>query len=922
MQCKNINLIPSILENFFNSKKQENNKDLFIRTDFLLSKEKILSDDYYLAEIIFLLTILSSKADIYMMKICEMSNEHKEFFVDLLSKYLEMKKIFEFNEFAISSSQEKMSNYIMPEYNHKSQFNLFLETSNPKERSCFNNKNEIYHSKKDINSKSLEKINLQINDFNGNKNRSSNNFLYLDNDIYTDNNDIDENIIDSNGIDDDDIVVFNDKTIKNNSSNEIKEKNKLDILMKKNTELIKENQNLTKKINFFDKELKKKQKFINSLKKQKNELISKNQEIKEKNDSEIENSNNIMIDYELLKKENEKQNIKLIEYETLISNYKNEIESLKNSLNKKENLYNSTNKKLEEKLKASQNKIISLEKKIKEQNTKLKKESQKLINSNNKCQQYKEYKEKYENLLKTVVNISDNPKIELTNEMSKIEEQLLISLKNNLNIQKENEKLRNEIQNWNNKMSRSRSFDESLNYNEKQIPQNQIINYINSLIDKNNNTENNKNINKYQHQSFTEELTPKNFFSDNNCIRFSQPNTISANNLGNLTDKNYSSLSSNIVCCTARKIKRVHDPHLDNIIGRSANLNSNLNNKNNLKNTKSDSQNSDSQRQKLLSSNIIQNYDNIFSASNLPSFKSSNKTNPKINKKTKRKLNEFSNKNNINEINKIYDQLYSLLKNNKQSYPEFLNFAKKIEMNYKKNNNCKINSRSNFDTNNAIIEYKDNEIKLLKNQLNNAKRKESEAKLKLTFMESEKIKMAEEKNKLKENLRKLEAKKSISEFDFYTNSFRKEKKSFGKSSNKLISTRFSQIDLNNYAKNCSKILKHSNSEYPEKNAKYSFKRKKGYFSKNDEYLKQNSHTVLEKQEEINEDKIKNVNKRNPNYSKKEENYFDDVNNNENNFSENINDRNYVENEENWEIDGNEDNYENNDSGDINQNQEE
>ena len=85
---------------------------------------------------------------------------------------------------------------------------------------------------------------------------------------------------------------------------------------------------------------------------------------------------------------------------------------------------------------------------------------------------YKENKEKYENLLKTVVNISDNPKIELTNEMSKIEEQLLVSLKNNLNIQKENEKLRNEIQNWNNKMSRSRSFDETLNYNEKQIPQN------------------------------------------------------------------------------------------------------------------------------------------------------------------------------------------------------------------------------------------------------------------------------------------------------------------------------------------------------------------------------------------------------------------------------------------------------------------
>ena len=61
------------------------------------------------------------------MKICEMSNEHKEFLVDLLSKYLEMKRVFEFNEIGISNSHEKTTNYTMPEYIHNSQFNLFFE---------------------------------------------------------------------------------------------------------------------------------------------------------------------------------------------------------------------------------------------------------------------------------------------------------------------------------------------------------------------------------------------------------------------------------------------------------------------------------------------------------------------------------------------------------------------------------------------------------------------------------------------------------------------------------------------------------------------------------------------------------------------------------------------------------------------------
>ena len=831
-----------------------------------------------------------------------MSNEHKEFLVDLLSKYLEMKRVFEFNEIGISNSHEKTTNYTMPEYIHNSQFNLFFEISNPTQQAYSNNKNKNLTFKKDINNKNLQKPNYKINNVNGIKNKN-NNFFYQNNDIDIDNNNDDDNIIESNGIDDDDIDVFNDKTLKINSSNVLNDKNKLDDLMKKNTELLEQNQNLTKKINFLDKELNKKQKFINTLKKQKNELISKNTETNKKKDIEKENMKNIMNDYELLKKENEKTNMKLIEYETLISNYKKEIENLKNNLNEKENIYNSMKKDLEEKLSTKEAKILDLEK-TKDQNLNLSKENQDLIDSNNKLQKYKEYKEKYENLLQNFAKISDNSNDKLGSEMNTIEEKLLISLKNNLNIQKENVKLRNEIHNWKNELLRGQSYDES-NHIKKQTRQSQIIDYINNLMEKNNNIENNKNkknIKNNQQKSLTEGISNQNLLSDNNCIRYSEPNVILGNNFENLNDKKTLSLNPNIISSTTRKIKKINDQSFDSSSGRKGHLYSNLLDKNVLKYAKTDAENNDNNKQKLIKTNIKYKYGKNF-GSNCPSLNSSSKINIKITKNIENKLNEDSRENNIIDINKIYDQLYLWLKNNKQNYPEFLNFAKKIEMNYKKNNSSKNNSRRNFDTNNAIIDYKDNQIKLLQNQLNNARRKESEAKLKLTFMESEKIKIAEEKNKLKENLRKLEAKKSISEFDFYSNSDRKEKKRFGKSSNKSILTGFPKINLNNSSKNNAKILNHSHSQYPEKNSKYSFRRKKGYFLKSDESVKQNSFILYKKLDEINSDEMKNITKINFNDSRKGENNFES--NNNINISGDVNDDNSERKEENWKIEGNE-----------------
>ena len=91
-----MNSIPKVLNDYINSRKKiKNSEDLFIRNDYIFSREDFLTNDYFLSEIILLLTALSKKAEIYMMKICDMNSDIQEFWADSISKYIEMRSIIE-----------------------------------------------------------------------------------------------------------------------------------------------------------------------------------------------------------------------------------------------------------------------------------------------------------------------------------------------------------------------------------------------------------------------------------------------------------------------------------------------------------------------------------------------------------------------------------------------------------------------------------------------------------------------------------------------------------------------------------------------------------------------------------------------------------------------------------------------------------
>ena len=106
LKWTDINSIPKILNDYINFRKQINNsEDLFIRNDYIFSREDFLTDDYFLCEIILLLTALSKKAEIYMMKICEMNSDIQEFWADSISKYIEMRSIIDDDKSKINDIQ-------------------------------------------------------------------------------------------------------------------------------------------------------------------------------------------------------------------------------------------------------------------------------------------------------------------------------------------------------------------------------------------------------------------------------------------------------------------------------------------------------------------------------------------------------------------------------------------------------------------------------------------------------------------------------------------------------------------------------------------------------------------------------------------------------------------------------------------------
>jgi hypothetical protein len=99
LKWKDINSIPKEINDYINFRKKiKNTENLFIRSDFIFSREDFITDNYFLCEIILLLTALSKNAEIYMIKISDMNTEIQEFWSDVLSKYIEVRSIREDDE--------------------------------------------------------------------------------------------------------------------------------------------------------------------------------------------------------------------------------------------------------------------------------------------------------------------------------------------------------------------------------------------------------------------------------------------------------------------------------------------------------------------------------------------------------------------------------------------------------------------------------------------------------------------------------------------------------------------------------------------------------------------------------------------------------------------------------------------------------
>ena len=60
LKLSDINSIPKKINDYINYRKRiKNNENLFIRSDYIFSREDFITDDYFLCEIILLLTAFS-----------------------------------------------------------------------------------------------------------------------------------------------------------------------------------------------------------------------------------------------------------------------------------------------------------------------------------------------------------------------------------------------------------------------------------------------------------------------------------------------------------------------------------------------------------------------------------------------------------------------------------------------------------------------------------------------------------------------------------------------------------------------------------------------------------------------------------------------------------------------------------------------
>ena len=99
MNCSDINSIPKKIDDYINSRKtQKNSENILIKKNYIFSREDFITNDYFLCEIILLLTALSKNVKKYMKKINEINTEIQELFTDIISKYIEMNSIREKDE--------------------------------------------------------------------------------------------------------------------------------------------------------------------------------------------------------------------------------------------------------------------------------------------------------------------------------------------------------------------------------------------------------------------------------------------------------------------------------------------------------------------------------------------------------------------------------------------------------------------------------------------------------------------------------------------------------------------------------------------------------------------------------------------------------------------------------------------------------
>ena len=112
MNCNDINSIPKRIDDYINNHKRQNNSGkILIKKNYIFSREDFIIDDYFLCEIILLLTAISKNTKKYMMKINKINNEIKELWADVIYKYIEMNSIKEKDKSGmnIDLSEDKIS---------------------------------------------------------------------------------------------------------------------------------------------------------------------------------------------------------------------------------------------------------------------------------------------------------------------------------------------------------------------------------------------------------------------------------------------------------------------------------------------------------------------------------------------------------------------------------------------------------------------------------------------------------------------------------------------------------------------------------------------------------------------------------------------------------------------------------------------